>query len=112
MNNQHELYVDWYNNLRGIEELFNYRDKAAIALCNSRGTFMFRLIRGVVRVKFAPVLKRTKKRRPGERMRPKRKTLIVGKVIIPEWTALSKTASSLRDIENSLKRYNKTLKKN
>lgn len=111
MNNQHELYVDWYNNLRGIEELFNYRDKAAIGLCNSRGTFMFRLIRGIVRVKFAPVLKRVKKRRPGERMHHKRRTLIVGKVIYTEWAPLNKKISSLRDLENYLTRYNKKLKK-
>lgn len=100
------------------ELLSSYSGKAngnAIAtfmLYNDKDTFMFRLKDGKVKVKYTPTFKRTKKRRPGERMRPKRRRLVVGKVIIPEWTALSKTASSLRDIENSLKRYNKTLKKN
>ena len=79
----------------------------------SRGdSFRFRLIGGRVRVKFKPLCKRrAKKRRPGKRMRPKRRTLIVGKVIIPEWTALSKKVTSLRDIRKNITRYNKKLKK-
>lgn len=111
MSNQYSLYDDWYYNLRGVEELFDYRDKAAIGLSTSRGTFMFRLIGGRVRVQFAPVLRRAKKRRPGKRMRPKRKKLIVGKVIFTEWAPLDKKISSLRELENYLTRYNKKLKK-
>lgn len=93
------------------EVLSSYGGIATFMLYNDKETYMFRLKDGKVKVKFTPAFKRTKKRRPGERMRPKRRRLIVGKVIISEWTALSKTASSLRDIENSIKRYNKKLKK-
>ena len=112
MSNDRIEYVEAYNALREVEEYFGYRNKAAIGLCNSRGTFMFRLIAGRVRVKFEPVLRRAKKRRPGERKSPKRRTLIVGKFIVPEWPALSKKTTSLRDLENYLIRYNKKLKKN
>lgn len=101
--------INFYAAMR--ELLSSYSGIATFMLYNDKATFMFRLKDGKVKVKFTPAFKRAKKRRPGKRMRPKRRTLIVGKVIIPEWTALSKTASSLRDIENSIKRYNKKLKK-
>lgn len=100
------------------ELLSSYSGKAggnAIAtfmLYNDKETIMFRLIDGKVKVKFTPAFKRTKKRRPGKKTHTKRRTLIVGKVIVPKWPALSKTASSLRDIENSITRYNKKTKKN
>ena len=105
MSNQINFYTAMH------EVLSSYGGIATFMLYNDKETIMFRLKDGKVKVKFTPAFKRTKKRRPGKRMRPKRRMLIVGKVIIPEWTALSKTASSLRDIKNSLTRYNKTLKK-
>ena len=111
MNNQNDLYDATYRALKSASGMCTGNVVVIIELSNGRGSFKFRLKDGKVTVKFTPVLKRVKKRRPGERMRPKRRKLIVGKVIIPEWTALSKTASSLRDIENSITRYNKKLKK-
>ena len=101
--------ISFYTAMR--ELLSSYCGIATFVLYNDKATFMFRLTDGKVKVKFTPAFKRTKKRRPGERIRPKRRTLIVDKVIIPEWIALSKTASSLRDIEKSITRYNKKLKK-
>ena len=111
MSNQHELYDATYRALKSASGMCTGNVVVIIELSNDRGTFKFRIKDGKVKVKFTPAFKRTKKRRPGERLRPKRRTLIVGKVIIPEWTTLSKTASSLRDIENSITRYNKKLKK-
>ena len=105
MSNQINFYAAMH------EVLSSYGGIATFMLYNDKETLMFRLKDGKVKVKFTPAFKRTKKRRPDKRMRPKRRRLIVGKVIIPEWTELSKTASSLRDIENSITRYNKKLKK-
>lgn len=112
MSSRYNLYDAIYNNLKIAEKKFLGRVMPGFELTNRRGSFMFRLIGGRVRVKFKPLCKqRMKRRRPGERIRPKRMTLIVGKVIIPGWTALSKRASSLRDVENHITRYNKKLKK-
>lgn len=112
MNNKRNQYDIIYKALKVAEEICSGFAIATIELFNRRGSFRFRLTGGRVRVKFKPLCKRrAKKRRPGKRMRPKRRTLIVGKVIIPEWTALSKTVSSLRDVEQNITRYNKKLKK-
>lgn len=94
------------------ELLSSYSGIAIFMLYNDKETIMFRLKDGKVTVKFTPVLKRVKKRRPGERMHHKRRTLIVGKVIYTEWTPLNKKVTSVRDLENYLTRYNKKLKKN
>ena len=111
MNNKRNQYDIIYKALKASEEMTFGLVITTIELSNRRGSFRFRLIGGRVRVKFKPLCRRAKKRRPGERVQPRRKTLIVGKVIIPEWTALSKTASSLREVEQNITRYNKTLKK-
>lgn len=112
MNNQHDLYGSTYRALKSASDMCIGNVVVILELSNDRGTFKFRLIGGKVKIKFMPVLKRTKKRRPGERMRPKRKKSIVGKVIYTEWAPLNKKIASLRDLENYLTRYNKKLKKN
>ena len=101
--------INFYTAMREI--LSSYCGIATFMLYNDKETIMFRLKDGKVKVKFTPVLKRAKKRRPGKRMSPKRKKLIVGKVIYTEWAPLNKKISSLRDLENYLTRYNKKLKK-
>ena len=101
--------INFYAAMR--ELLSSYNGIATFMLYNDKETFMFRLKDGKVKVKFTPAFKRTKKRRPGERMHHKRRTLIVGKVIVTEWAPLNKRISSLRDLENYLTRYNKKLKK-
>lgn len=111
MNNQHELYDATYRALKSASGMCTGNVVVIIELSNDRGSFKFRLKDGKVKIKFTPVLKRAKKRRPGKRMRPKRKKLIVGKVIFTEWAPLDKKISSLRELENYLTRYNKKLKK-
>ena len=111
MNNQHELYDATYRALESASNMCTGNVVVIIELSNDRGSFKFRLKDGKVTVKFTPLLKRTKKRRPGKRMSPKRKKLIVSKVIFTEWAPLNKKISSLRDLENYLIRYNKKLKK-
>lgn len=111
MNNQHELYDATYRALKSASGMCTGNVVVIIELSNDRGTFKFRLKDGKVTVKFTPVLKRVKKRRPGERIHHKRRTLIVGKVIYTEWAPLNKKLASLRDLENYLTRYNKKLKK-
>lgn len=107
MNNQDYLYDAIYRTLKSASGKFTGNVVMIKELSNDRGSFKFRLKDGKVTVKFTPVLKREKKRRPGKRMSPKRKKLIVGKVIFTEWAPLNKKTSSLRDLENYLTRYNK-----
>lgn len=111
MSNQHELYDATYRALKSASGMCTGNVVVIIELSNDRGSFKFRLKEGKMTVKFTPVLKRVKKRRPGERMHHKRRTLIVGKIIYAEWAPLNKKISSLRDLENYLTRYNKKLKK-
>lgn len=111
MNNQHELYDATYRALKSASGMCTGNVVVIIELSNDRGSFKFRLKDGKMTVKFTPVLKRTKKRRPGERIHHKRRILIVGKVIFTEWAPLNKKIASLRDLENYLTRYNKKLKK-
>ena len=111
MSNQHELYDATYRALKSASGMCTGNVVVIIELSNDRGSFKFRLKGGKMTVKFTPVLKRVKKRRPGERMHHKRRTLIVGKVIYTEWAPLNKKISSLRELENYLTRYNKKLKK-
>ena len=111
MNNQHDLYDATYRALKSASGMCTGNVVVIIELSNDRGTFKFRLKDGKVTVKFTPVLKRVKKRRPGERIRPKRRKLIDGKVIITEWVPLNKKIPTIRDLENYLTRYNKKLKK-
>lgn len=110
MSNQHELYDATYRALKSANDMCIGNVVVILELSNDRGTFKFCLKAGKVKIKFTPLLKREKKRRPGKRMRPKRKKLIVGKVIFTEWAPLNKKISSLRDLENYLTRYNKKLK--
>ena len=111
MSNQDYLYDAIYRTLKSASCKFTGNVVMIKELSNDRGSFKFRLKDGKVTVKFTPVLKREKKRRPGKRISPKRKKSIVGKVIFTEWAPLNKKISSLRDLENYLTRYNKKLKK-
>ena len=111
MNNQHDLYDSTYRALKSASDMCIGNVVVILELSNDRGKFKFCLKAGKVKIKFTPLLKRVKKRRPGKRKSPKRKKSIVGKVIYTEWAPLNKKISTLRDLENYLIRYNKKLKK-